>query len=97
MQETRDAIDAAKSAFPACSEMSGRKRSRILYKASALLHENAKQLGEILTTEQGKPLQEGIGDVKGAANFLLWYAEDASWAYGQYLASSVAPQLMLVI
>lgn len=97
MQETRDAIDAAKSAFPAWSEMSGRKRSRILYKASELMHENAKQLGEILTTEQGKPLQEGIGEVKGAANFLLWYAEEASRAYGEWLPSSVSSKRMLVI
>lgn len=97
MQETRDAIDAAKSAFPAWSEMSGRKRSRILYKASELMHENAEQLGEILTTEQGKPLQEGIGEVKGAANFLLWYAEEASRAYGEWLPSSVSSKRMLVI
>lgn len=97
MQETRDAIDAAKNAFPAWSEMSGRKRSRILYKASELMHENAEQLGEILTTEQGKPLQEGIGEVKGAANFLLWYAEEASRAYGEWLPSSVSSKRMLVI
>src|SRR5699024_9805124 len=60
-------------------------------------HENAKQLGEILTTEQGKPLQEGVGEVKGAANFLLWYAEEASRAYGEWLPSSVSSKRMLVI
>lgn len=97
MQETRDAIDAAKKAFPSWSEMSGRKRSRILYKAAELMRKNADQLGEILTTEQGKPLQEGIGEVKGAANFLLWYAEEASRAYGEWLPSSVSSKRMLVI
>jgi len=97
MQETRDAIDAAKKAFPAWSGMSGRKRSRVLYKAAELMRKDANRLGEILTMEQGKPLQEGIGEVKGAANFLLWYAEEASRAYGEWLPSSVSSKRMLVI
>lgn len=97
MQETRDAVDAAKKAFPMWREMSGRKRSRILYKAAELMRKDAVRLGEILTTEQGKPLQEGIGEVKGAAGFLLWYAEEASRAYGEWLPSSVSSKRMLVI
>lgn len=97
MQETRDAIQAAKEAFPSWSEMSGRKRSRVLYKAAELMRKDAKRLGEILTKEQGKPLQEGIGEVKGAANFLLWYAEEASRAYGEWIPSSVSSKRMLVI
>ncbi|HLQ71094.1 MAG TPA: NAD-dependent succinate-semialdehyde dehydrogenase [Bacillota bacterium] len=97
MQETRDAIQAAKEAFPSWSGMSGRKRSRVLYKAAELMRKDANRLGEILTTEQGKPLQEGIGEVKGAANFLLWYAEEASRAYGEWIPSSVSSKRMLVI
>src|SRR5699024_8868893 len=97
MQVTRDAIQAAKKAFPAWSGMSGRKRSRVLYKAAELMRKDANRLGEILTMEQGKPLQEGIGEVKGAANFLLWYAEEASRAYGEWLPSSVSSKRMLVI
>lgn len=97
MQETRDGIHAAKEAFPTWSGMSGRERSRILYKAAERMQEDADRLGEILTIEQGKPLQEATGEVKGAANFLLWYAEEASRAYGEWLPSSVSSKRMLVI
>ncbi|WP_026908199.1 NAD-dependent succinate-semialdehyde dehydrogenase [Paucisalibacillus globulus] len=96
-QETRDAIEAASHAFPAWSEMTGRHRSRILYKAAELMRKDAKRLGGILTKEQGKPLNEAIGEVKGAAGFLLWYAEEASRGYGEWIPSSVKHKRMLVI
>jgi len=96
-EEAEEAIHAAAKAFPSWSEMPGRKRSRILYKASELMTAEAERLGRILTSEQGKPLKEAIGEVKGAAAFLLWYAEEASRGYGEWLPSSVKSKRMLVI
>lgn len=95
--ETEEAIQAASQAFPVWSEMTGRERSRILYKAAQLMTEDADRLGKILTLEQGKPLNEAVGEVKGAANFLLWYAEEASRGYGEWIPSSVKSKRMLVI
>lgn len=96
-KETKEAIDAASQAFPNWSGMTGRERSRILYKAAELMRKDAKRLGEILTTEQGKPLKEAIGEVKGAAGFLLWYAEEASRGYGEWIPSSTKSKRLLVI
>src|SRR5699024_5765828 len=79
------------------SSLTGRERSTFLYRASQLMQEDAERLGEILTKEQGKPLKEAIGEVKGAAQFLLWYAEEASRGYGEWLPSSVKSKRMLVI
>ncbi|MUK88368.1 aldehyde dehydrogenase family protein [Ornithinibacillus sp. L9] len=95
--ETKEAIEAASNAFPTWSEMTGRQRSRVLYKASELMRKDANRLGEILTSEQGKPLKEAIGEVKGAAGFLLWYAEEASRGYGEWIPSSIKSKRMLVI
>lgn len=96
-EETELAIDAATNAFKLWSTMTGRERSRILYKAAELLREDADRIGTILTTEQGKPLPEAIGEVKGAAEFLLWYAEEASRGYGEWLPSSIKSKRMIVI
>lgn len=96
-EETKEAITAATNAFNEWSTMTGRKRSRILYKASELLRNDAERIGNILTTEQGKPLPEAIGEVKGAAAFLLWYAEEASRGYGEWIPSSIKSKRMLVI
>lgn len=96
-KETEEAIEAAKEAFQTWSSMTGRERGRFLYKAAELLFKDAERIGKILTTEQGKPLAEAIGEVKGAANFLLWYAEEASRAYGQWLPTSISAKRMIVI
>ena len=96
-QEADEAIQAAAKAIPSWSEMTGRERSGILYKASELMNEDAERLGEILTLEQGKPLSEAIGEVKGAAAFLLWYAEEASRGYGEWIPPSNKSKRLLVI
>ncbi|MFC4556795.1 NAD-dependent succinate-semialdehyde dehydrogenase [Virgibacillus kekensis] len=96
-QETQDAIMDAKEAFKTWSTITGRERSRVLYKAHELMLEDVDRLGEILTTEQGKPLKEAKGEIKGAASFLLWYAEEASRAYGEWIPSSIKSKRMLVI
>lgn len=96
-KETELAIQAAAHAFPAWSGMTGRERSRILYKAHQLMLEETDRLAEILTTEQGKPIKEAIGEIKGAASFLLWYAEEASRSYGEWIPSSVKSKRLLVI
>ena len=54
-------------------------------------------MAEILTTEQGKPLKEALGEITSAASLLLWYAEEASRAYGEWIPSSVKSKRMLVI
>ncbi|GGB50494.1 aldehyde dehydrogenase family protein [Virgibacillus dakarensis] len=95
--ETKKAITAAANAFTTWSEMTGRERSHILYKAYQLMLEETDRLAKILTTEQGKPLKEATGEVKGAANFLLWYAEEASRSYGEWIPSSIKSKRMLVI
>ncbi|AXI08376.1 succinate-semialdehyde dehydrogenase (NADP(+)) [Oceanobacillus zhaokaii] len=95
--ETDEAIKAATHAFPEWSTMTGRERGTILYKASQLMLEDTERLAEILTIEQGKPLAEAIGEVKISANYLLWYAEEASRAYGEVIPSSNKSKRLLVI
>ncbi|WP_318936999.1 NAD-dependent succinate-semialdehyde dehydrogenase [Oceanobacillus halotolerans] len=96
-KETEEAIEAAKEAFKTWGELPGRERSRILYKAHELMLEDVDRLAEILTTEQGKSLKESTGEIKAAANFLLWYAEEASRGYGEWVPSSFKEKRMLVV
>ncbi|WP_106494611.1 NAD-dependent succinate-semialdehyde dehydrogenase [Lentibacillus sp. Marseille-P4043] len=95
--ETNKAIAAASTAFSTWSELTGRKRSKILYKAHQLMLEETDRLAKLLTSEQGKPLKEAKGEIKGAANFLLWYAEEASRSYGEWIPSSIKSKRMLVM
>ncbi|TCT23321.1 succinate-semialdehyde dehydrogenase/glutarate-semialdehyde dehydrogenase [Melghiribacillus thermohalophilus] len=96
-QETVKAIQSASKAFLQWSSMTGRERSQILYRAYQLMMEDADRLAEILTTEQGKPLKEAKGEIQSAASFLLWYAEEASRLYGEWIPSSKQEKRLLVI
>lgn len=95
--ETEQAIAAASSAFTKWREMTGRERSKVLYKAYQLMEEETDRLANILTSEQGKPVAEAAGEVKGAANFLLWYAEEASRSYGEWIPYANKATRKLVI
>lgn len=95
--ETERAIEAAERAFKTWSTLTGRERSKYLYKAAQLMEEEAERLAHILTTEQGKPLSEAIGEIKSGASFLLWYAEEASRVYGEWLPSSHKNKRLLVV
>src|SRR5690606_9855197 len=96
-KETEEAIEAASEAFKEWSQLTGRERSKVLYKAQELMNEDADRLAKILTTEQGKPLAEAKGEVLSAASFLLWYAEEASRSYGEWIPPSNKQKRLLVV
>src|SRR3954466_3707208 len=62
------AVPTPKRAFPEWSRTDVEHRAAILHKAADLLHENAKSLAQTLTSEQGKPVAEAIGEVTHLAH-----------------------------
>src|SRR5215470_9330583 len=53
------AVAAARKAFDGkWSKMSARDRGRLLYKLSQLIEQNAGQLAELETSDNGKPIRE---------------------------------------
>ena len=81
-KETQAAIDAAYAAFPAWKRKTAKERSEILYRWYELILENKRYLAELMTAEQGKPVEEAEGEVVYAANFIQWFAEQGKRANG---------------
>ena len=75
--ETRAAIEAANAAFGPWKKKTHAERAALLEKWFALMIENIDDLGLILTTEQGKPLEEAKGEIRYGASFVKWFAEEA--------------------
>ncbi len=80
--EVKNAIDAAQNAFEKWKKLSGKERAKLLKNWYDLIIANQNDLGIILTSEQGKPLSEGIGEIIYGANFVEWFAEEAKRTYG---------------
>jgi succinate-semialdehyde dehydrogenase/glutarate-semialdehyde dehydrogenase len=93
------AVAMAKRAFPEWSRTDVEKRAAILAKAAELIHEHAKDLAAKLTSEQGKPIAEAIGEVNHLAHGVRYYAEAATKVSGTYqdLPSSLGRSYGLVI
>ena len=53
-------------------------------------------LAELMTREQGKPLKASRNEVKYAADFLLWFAEEAKRIYGETIPSGRSDQRFIV-
>jgi succinate-semialdehyde dehydrogenase/glutarate-semialdehyde dehydrogenase len=90
------AIDAAAAALPAWSAVTAYERSALLYRAHQLMMERRPALAELMTREQGKPLKAALNEVKYAADFLLWFAEEAKRIYGETIPSARSDQRFLV-
>ena len=86
--EVAQAVTAARAAFPAWSQASPEVRSDVLDRAGALVMNRAKELGTLLSREEGKTLAEGTGEVMRAARILKYFAGEALRRHGQTLDST---------
>lgn len=81
------AVAAAQNAFQAWRELVPCARGSILRRWASLLRSNAEDLAQIMTCEQGKPINESRGEVEYGAAFLDWFAAEGERAYGETIPS----------
>ncbi|WP_165670459.1 NAD-dependent succinate-semialdehyde dehydrogenase [Metapseudomonas otitidis] len=94
--ETDQAIAAAQRALPAWRGLTAKERSRPLRRWAELMLAHQRELAELLSREQGKPLAEAMGEVVYAASFLEWFAEEARRVYGDVIPSHRADARIVV-
>ncbi|CDP53804.1 Succinate-semialdehyde dehydrogenase [NADP+] [Devosia sp. DBB001] len=90
-------VDAAARAFKPWSRRLAKERSAILRKWFDLLIANREDLALILTSEQGKPLAEALGEIDYAASYVEFYAEEAKRIAGETLPSHRADGRIMVL
>ncbi|MED5552319.1 MAG: NAD-dependent succinate-semialdehyde dehydrogenase [Actinomycetota bacterium] len=91
------AIDAAYASFPDWANTTAYERSRLLYRAWQLMTERSEMLAQLMTAEQGKPLKAARAEVNYAADFLIWFAEEAKRVNGEWLPSQRPDQRFLSV
>jgi acyl-CoA reductase-like NAD-dependent aldehyde dehydrogenase len=87
VEETKQAIAAAKAAFPAWSRSGILERHAILSKTAQEILARKQELGELLSREEGKTLPEGIGEVTRAAQIFDFFAGEVLRLSGEVLPS----------
>ncbi len=94
--DAAQAVEAAEKAFRSWSQTTAHSRSAILYRAWQLMLEKKSELASLMTREQGKPLKAATNEVQYAADFLLWFAEEAKRTYGETIPSARPDQRFIV-
>lgn len=96
-QDASAAILAASVAFNGWSRITAFERSEYLHRAYHLMIERKEVLARLMTEEQGKPLKAARNEVQYAADFFLWYAEEAKRIYGEILPAPRSDQRFMVL
>lgn len=95
--ETREAIAGAVKAQVQWRALTAQARARHLQAWCALMIEHGEDIAQLMTAEQGKPLAESRGEVKYAASFIEWFAEEAKRTYGDTIPAPAADKRLFVI
>ena len=74
-QDARDAIGAAKAAFPGWSALPWKKRVAMMRKVSGLINKRLFTLSAWLSLDVGKSRAEALGDVKETADLIDYYCD----------------------
>lgn len=95
--DARRAIKAAERALPQWRARTAYERADILLAAHRIMLDRRDELATLMTKEQGKPLRMALTEVGYAADFLMWFAEEAKRVYGEVIPSARADQRFLVL
>lgn len=81
-QDVRDAIAAARGAYPAWRDTPWRDRLAILRRAADLISQRQFDYAALMTLEVGKNRLESLGDVEETADLLRYYGDEFEKADG---------------
>lgn len=85
-----ECIVSAHSAMAEWSARTAKERARVLRDWFDLIEANVEDLARIMTLEQGKPLHEARGEIRYAASFIEWFAEEGKRVYGETIPQTVS-------
>jgi succinate-semialdehyde dehydrogenase/glutarate-semialdehyde dehydrogenase len=95
--ETRRAIAAAGRAQKAWAARTAKDRAGVLRRWYELMMQHQDDLAAILTSEQGKPLDEARGEIAYGASFIEWFAEEARRVNGDLVPGHQPDKRILIM
>jgi succinate-semialdehyde dehydrogenase / glutarate-semialdehyde dehydrogenase len=96
-EDAKQAVEKSVAAFVTWKAKTPFERSAILRKWYELILKDEDTLAKMMTQEMGKPITESRGEVKYAAAFVEWYAEEAKRAYGDVIPSHAGNKRLLAM
>lgn len=95
--QSEAAIAAASAAWGPWRARTAGERAALLEAWHALVLAHTDDLARIMTAEQGKPLAEAAGEVRYAASFIKWFAEEGRRVGARNVASPERDRRVIVM
>ncbi len=83
----KQAVEAARAAFPGWSRTVPAQRSEILLRIACEMEARQNELGELLSREEGKVRKEGVNEVAKAAKLFEYFAAEIIRPDGEHFPS----------
>jgi alpha-ketoglutaric semialdehyde dehydrogenase len=96
-EEAREAVAAAKAAFPAWRDTPAPVRGKILARAAALMEKQKDALARTLCREEGKTLKESLIEVQRSINILEFTAGEGRRLGGETIPSESVKNIAYTI
>ena len=97
VDDARKAIEQSVAAFPVWKARTAFERGEVLRRWRDLILKNEDVIARLMTSEMGKPITESRGEVKYAAGFVDWYAEEGKRAYGDLIPTHAPGKRLLAM
>jgi alpha-ketoglutaric semialdehyde dehydrogenase len=91
------AVAAAAKAFPAWKNTPAPRRGDILLAAAQEMRRRKAELGRLVTTEMGKVIGEGLGDVQESIDFIEYMAGEGRRLFGETVPSELRSKFCMTV
>ena len=95
--EVNLAVKAAKDAFEGWRKTPAPRRGEILLDAARILKHKKEELGRVVTSEMGKVIAEGRGDVQEAIDFYTYASGEGRRMFGETVPSELPNKVCMTL
>ena len=86
-EQALEKVQVAQEAFTSWRQVAPRRRAEVLTRAHELMIEDIDRLRDLMVAENGKSSADAEAEVRYAAEFFRWYAEEAVRMHGDYMTA----------
>ena len=91
------AIADAHTAFASWRALTAKARGEYLRRMAAELDQRREEVARLISSENGKPLTQSLGEVALSVDHLQWFAEEGRRAYGRIIPPQAEGKRNLVV
>jgi succinate-semialdehyde dehydrogenase/glutarate-semialdehyde dehydrogenase len=91
------ALADAHAAFAGWRQLTAKARGEYLRRIAAEVERHRNDIARLISSENGKPLAQSLGEIAMTVDHLLWFAEEGRRAYGRIIPPQADGKRNLVI